>query len=359
MKRYLLLEDGSVFTGEGIGSNQFQSGEIVFTTGMSGYQETMTDNSYYGQIVMFTYPLIGNAGINRDDFESLNPSLFGLVLGEACETPSNFRCDSTLDEFMKLKNIAGIVGVDTRELTRKLRNQGVMKAVFTDEEAEIATLIETLKTKELVKNPVQYVSTSKAFPIPNRGDKIVLIDLGCKHGIIRELSERGCDIMVVPYNTSIKEIKALRADGIVISNGPGNPSDNLETIETIKQLIGTAPMLGISLGCDCLALALDAKISKMKFGHRGNSVPVKNLKTGKIKFTAQNHGYAIDEQTLVENDCTVTYRCVNDSSIEGFKHNPTNSWGIQFSCEAAPGADDCKYIFDEFTQCIQTERGNH
>lgn len=359
MKRYLLLEDGSVFTGEGIGSNQFRSGELVFTTGMSGYQETMTDNSYYGQIVMFTYPMIGNAGINRDDFESLNPSLFGLVLCEACEIPSNFRCDSTLDEFMKLKNIAGIVGVDTRELTRKLRNQGVMKAIFTDEEEKINELLESLKSEDLVKNPVQYVSTSKAFPIPNRGDKIVLIDMGCKHGIIRELSDRGCDIMVVPHNTSVEEIKALRADGIVISNGPGNPCEATQTIETVRQLIGSTPILGISLGCDCLALALGAKVEKMKFGHRGNSVPVKNLETGRIKFTAQNHGYIINEQSLLDHDCTITYKAVNDLSVEGFKHQASSSWGVQFSCEAAPGADDCKYIFDEFTQCIQTERGNH
>ena len=358
MKRYLVLEDGSVFEGEGIGSDNFKCGELVFTTGMSGYQEIITDNSYYGQIILFTYPMIGNAGINRDDFESLTPSLNGLVIGECCEEPSNFRSDASLNEFLKLKNIVGISDVDTRELTRKIREKGVMKATFTDDKSSIDKTLEALLKTEEEKNLVQWVSTTKAFPIPNRGDKIVLIDLGCKHAIIRELSDRGCDIMVVPHSTSAEEIKALRPDGIVISNGPGNPSDNEETLKTIKELVRTVPMLGISLGCNLLALALGGSVNKMKYGHRGNSVPVKKLENGQIKFTSQNHGYEIIEDSLIKQNCVITYRNVNDHSVEGFKHKKYPVVGVQFACEAAPGADDCHYIFDEFCECLQSERGN-
>ena len=290
MKRLLILEDGSVYEGEGFGSSQYQMGELVFNTGMSGYQEVLSDLSYCGQIVMMTYPMIGNYGVNRDDFESLDPAVFGFVVRECCNAPSNWRSDYTLDEFLKQKGIPGIQGIDTRAITRKLRNSGTMKAIMADADANVEEVVAYLKNHELMHDQVATVSTKNPFPIPNRGKRVVLMDFGAKHGIIRELSRRNCDLTVVPYDTSAEEILALKPDGVMLSNGPGDPKDVQVAIETIRKLMGHVVIFGICLGHQLISLASGANTVKLKFGHRGCNHPVVNLATGKVEMTSQKHG---------------------------------------------------------------------
>ena len=277
MKRLLILEDGSVYEGTAFGADHFQVGELVFNTGMSGYQEVLSDLSYCGQIVMMTYPMIGNYGINHDDFESLDPAVFGFVVRECCEQPSNFRSDYTLDEFLKMKNIPGIQGVDTRAITRKLRTSGTMRAIMADEGVDVEEIVKILKNTELMHDQVARVSTRNPFPIPNRGRRVVLMDFGAKLGIIRELSKRNCDLTVVPYDTDAQSILDLKPDGVMLSNGPGDPKDVPEAVATIRELMGKVPLFGICLGHQLISLASGANTVKLKFGHRGCNHPVINL----------------------------------------------------------------------------------
>ena len=356
MKRLLILEDGSVYEGVGFGGNNYQMGELIFQTGMSGYQEILSDLSYFGQIVMMTYPAIGNCGINRDDFESLIPNVFGFVVKEYCEEPSNFRSDMSLDEFLKMKDIPAIADIDTREITRKIRDHGVMKAMMADEDANVDAIVDMMKHTELPTGGVAKVSTQKPFPIPSRGKKAVMLDIGTKFAVIREFNERDIDLLVVPYNMSAEKIMELQPDGVILSGGPGTPEEIPETIEATKQLLGKVPLLGIGLGHEVLALALGANVKKMKTGHHGNSMPVRNLKKNKIEFTAQNHGYDLDESSIDGTGIEITYRALNDDSIEGFTHNKYELISVAFEPEASPGADDLKYIFDEFIELMK-ERG--
>lgn len=356
MKRLLILEDGSVYEGVGFGGNNYQMGELIFQTGMSGYQEILSDLSYYGQIVMMTYPAIGNCGINRDDFESLIPNVFGFVVKEYCEEPSNFRSDMSLDEFLKMKDIPAIADIDTREITRKIRDHGVMKAMMADEGADVKAIVEMMKHTEVPSGGVAKVSTQKPFPIPSRGRKAVMLDIGTKFAVIREFNERDIDLLVVPYNMSADKIMELQPDGVILSGGPGSPDEIPETIEATKQLLGKVPLLGIGLGHEVLAIALGANVKKMKTGHHGNSMPVRNLKKNKIEFTAQNHGYDLDESSINGTGIEITYRALNDDSVEGFTHNQYELISVAFEPEASPGADDLKYIFDEFIELMK-ERG--
>lgn len=356
MKRLLILEDGSVYEGVGFGGNNYQMGELIFQTGMSGYQEILSDLSYFGQIVMMTYPAIGNCGINRDDFESLIPNVFGFVVKEYCEEPSNFRSDMSLDEFLKMKDIPAIADIDTREITRKIRDHGVMKAMMADEGVDVEAIVDMMKHTELPTGGVAKVSTQKPFPIPSRGKKAVMLDIGTKFAVIREFNERDIDLLVVPYNMSADKIMELQPDGVILSGGPGSPDEIPETIEATKQLLGKVPLLGIGLGHEVLALALGANVKKMKTGHHGNSMPVRNLKKNKIEFTAQNHGYDLDESSMEGTGIEITYRALNDDSVEGFTHNKYELISVAFEPEASPGADDLKYIFDEFIELMK-ERG--
>lgn len=356
MKRLLILEDGSVYEGVGFGGNNYQMGELIFQTGMSGYQEILSDLSYFGQIVMMTYPAIGNCGINRDDFESLIPNVFGFVVKEYCEEPSNFRSDMSLDEFLKMKDIPAIADIDTREITRKIRDHGVMKAMMADEGVDVEAIVDMMKHTELPTGGVAKVSTQKPFPIPSRGKKAVMLDIGTKFAVIREFNERDIDLLVVPYNMSADKIMELQPDGVILSGGPGSPDEIPETIEATKQLLGKVPLLGIGLGHEVLALALGANVKKMKTGHHGNSMPVRNLKKNKIEFTAQNHGYDLDESSIDGTGIEITYRALNDDSVEGFTHNKYELISVAFEPEASPGADDLKYIFDEFIELMK-ERG--
>ncbi|HJB05241.1 MAG TPA: carbamoyl phosphate synthase small subunit [Candidatus Merdibacter merdigallinarum] len=355
MKRLLILEDGSVYEGEGFGSSRYQMGELVFNTGMSGYQEVLSDLSYCGQIVMMTYPMIGNYGINCDDFESLDPAVFGFVVRECCAAPSNFRSDYTLDEFLKQKDIPGISGVDTRAITRKLRNSGTMRAIMADEGADVEAIVAMLRSSELMHDQVARVSTKNAFPIPNRGKRVVLIDFGAKNGIIRELSRRNCDLTVVPYDTSAKEILAMKPDGVMLSNGPGDPKDVPVAIETIRELMGQVVIFGICLGHQLISLASGANTVKLKFGHRGCNHPVMNLANGKVEMTSQNHGYAVEEASLKDTDLVMTHQALNDKSVEGVRHSKYPIFSVQYHPEASPGPEDSNYLFDQFMELMEKE----
>ncbi|HAL08974.1 MAG TPA: carbamoyl phosphate synthase small subunit [Staphylococcus sp.] len=355
-KRYLVLEDGTTYTGYTLGSDDLTVGEIVFNTAMTGYQETISDPSYTGQIITFTYPLIGNYGINRDDFESLSLTLNGVVVREACDYPSNFRSTKSLDETLKFYHIPGISGVDTRSLTRKIRKFGVLKAGFTDNVDEIDTLVQRLNTEPLPTDEVAQVSSVRPYISTGDGYKIVLIDYGKKENIVRELNRRGCDVTVVPYQTSIEEIMNISPDGIMVSNGPGNPESVQETIQTIEKLVGKIPFFGICLGHQLFALSQGATSYKMKFGHRGANHPVQNLETGKVDLTSQNHGYAIDEDSIANTDLEVTHIALNDKSIEGLRHKKYPAFSVQYHPEASPGPHDSNYLFDEFIEMIKLHK---
>ncbi len=355
MKRLLILEDGSVYEGTAFGADHFQVGELVFNTGMSGYQEVLSDLSYCGQIVMMTYPMIGNYGINHDDFESLDPAVFGFVVRECCEQPSNFRSDYTLDEFLKMKNIPGIQGVDTRAITRKLRTSGTMRAIMADEGADVEEIVKILKNTELMHDQVARVSTRNPFPIPNRGRRVVLMDFGAKLGIIRELSKRNCDLTVVPYDTDAQSILDLKPDGVMLSNGPGDPKDVPEAVATIRELMGKVPLFGICLGHQLISLASDANTVKLKFGHRGCNHPVINLASGKVEMTSQNHGYAVELDSLEGTDLVMTHQALNDKSVEGVRHTKYPVFSVQYHPEASPGPEDSNYLFDQFMELMEKE----
>ncbi len=353
MKRYLVLEDGSFYEGEGFGADDYKIGELVFNTSMTGYQEILTDNSYCGQIVMMTYPLIGNYGINNDDNESVMPAVFGFVIKDYCEMPSNFRSKENLDEYLKRVKIPGIYGLDTRAITRKIRSLGTLKASFCNEEEEIPALVETLKKADFLHDQVARVSTKNVYPIPGRGKKVVLMDFGVKLNILRELSKRGCDLIVVPYDTTAEQIMAFHPDGVMLSNGPGDPEDLPGVIETVRKLIPQIPVFGICLGCQLIALASDARTYKLKFGHRGANHPVKNLATGRVEITSQNHGFAVDIESLNNTRLEMTHQALNDGSCEGVRHLDYPCFAVQYHPEANAGPQDSRYLFDEFMKLLE------
>jgi carbamoyl-phosphate synthase small subunit len=356
MKRQLILEDGTVFVGMGFGSTELSIGEVVFNTGMTGYQEILSDPSYCGQIVTLTYPLIGNYGINRDDFESINPAISGFIVKEVCEIPSNWRSQFTLDEYFKAKNIPGLAGIDTRKLTRIIRQYGTLKGAICSMDVAVEEVVQKLKNEVLPVNQVEQVSTTNPYPSPGRGDRVVLVDFGMKHGILRELNNRNCDVVVVPYNTTAKEILQLNPDGIMLSNGPGDPKDVPEAIEMIREILGQVPLFGICLGHQLFALACGANTVKMKFGHRGSNHPVKHLPTGKVAITAQNHGYTVEEESLVNTRVEVTHTALNDGTVEGLRHLDYPAFTVQYHPEASPGPEDANELFDEFQSLIERSK---
>ncbi|MBW7867489.1 MAG: glutamine-hydrolyzing carbamoyl-phosphate synthase small subunit [Brumimicrobium sp.] len=358
MKKKLVLESGEIFYGTGFGVENEISGEVVFNTGMTGYQEVISDLSYSSQIVCMTYPLIGNYGINPDDFESISPAIKGLIVKELCEFPSNFRNQMNLDEFFKRKNLSGIQGIDTRRLTRVLRNKGTVKGKIVDETINTEEVISELKQTVFPTNLIEHVSTKTAYACPGRGFKVVLVDFGSKLGIIRELSKRDCDIVVVPHSTSAEDILLMKPDGVMLTNGPGDPKDYPYALDMIRGILGKIPVFGICMGHQLIGLACGAKTYKLKFGHRGGNHPVVDLRTNKVSITAQNHGYAIDQESLKGTDLIETHIALNDRTNEGLRHKKYPCFTVQYHPEASPGPEDANYLFDDFLTLMETFEKN-
>lgn len=344
---YICLENGQTFKGYSFGATKEVIGELVFTTGMCGYIETMTDPSYYGQIVMQTFPLIGNYGIINEDKESNKPYVSAYIVREKCDKPSNFRCDEDLDTFLKENDIPGVYGVDTREITKIIRESGVMNAFITTNPKNAD--YEKIKEYKIV-DAVKSVSAEKPQLIPSDSHKynVVLLDFGAKKNIVRELNKRGCNVAVMPYNTKADDILKLGVDGIMLSNGPGDPSENTEIVEELKKLIGKVPMFGICLGHQLLALAMGGKTTKLKYGHRGVNQPVKNLETGRTYISSQNHGYAVVNETIDAAGGKVSYINANDGTCEGVDYEDKKAFSVQFHPEACSGPHDTRFIFDKF-----------
>lgn len=356
MQAKLLLEDGTLFTGRSFGAQGNTTGEVVFNTGITGYQEVLSDPSYCNQIVTMTYPLIGNYGITRDDFESVRPFVNGFVVRRHEPVPSNWRAEYTLDELLKEHGIVGISDIDTRMLTRILRNHGTMRGILTAGDHPVEELKEMLQASALVNDQVKQTSTPHVYNSPGHGERIVLIDYGAKSGIVRELSARGCDIVVVPQDITAEQVRRLNPDGIQLSNGPGDPKDVPHAVETIKELLGEYPIFGICLGHQLLALAGGADTEKLKFGHRGGNHPVKELATGRCYITSQNHGYTVKEDSLAGTDLEVTHINNNDKTVEGVRHNKFPAFSVQYHPEAAPGPFDNSYLFDRFIEMIREHK---
>lgn len=355
----LVLEDGSLFYGEGFGALGEANGELVFNTGMTGYVEALTDPSYAGQILMMTYPLIGNYGVCPEDFESDGVKVEGFVVREVCETPSNWRSEKSLPKLLEEQGVPGIQGVDTRMLTKKLRVHGTMKsALLVYEEGEkpdIQGLIEKTRMQpaitELDVVPKVCVKEPKIIECGCRLD-VVLIDCGVKLSIIRQL-QNYANIILVPYNTPADEILTYDPDGVLISNGPGDPQRVKETVETARRLAGKVVLYGICLGHQIISLALGAKTYKLKFGHRGANQPVKDLETGRVFISTQNHGFAVDKGTLEEAGLVLTQINLNDNTVEGFKHRELPIKAVQYHPEAGPGPHDTYFFFEDFARTME------
>ena len=344
---YLVLANGTVFEGRRIGAHMDRIGELVFTTGMEGYLETLTDPSYFGQIVTQTFPLIGNYGVIEEDFEG-NSTLFGYIVRELCDTPSNFRSAYPLNEYLVAKGIPGLCGVDTREIVRITREEGVMNAMICDEiPADLAEI-----RAFSVRNAVASVSSNVKEYFPADGTekcRVALIDYGAKHNIIRSLQKRGCSVTVWPADTSAEAILASGADGIMLSNGPGDPKENTACIAELKKLIGKKPVFGICLGHQLAALALGGDTVKLKYGHRGGNQPVRNPEAGRTYITSQNHGYAVVADSL-KGVGVESFVNANDGSCEGMDYPSRNCFTVQFHPEAASGPRDTAILFDRFVE---------
>lgn len=357
-KRKLVLEDGREFIGSGFASDKEIGGELVFNTSMVGYQEILSDPSYTGQIIVMTYPLIGNYGITDEDYETKYPSIAGMIVKENNENPSNFRYTKTLSEVLEENDIPGITGLDTRMLTKILRNANGLRAIITDIETPTGEALEKLKAHPRQKDLVSTVSSKKRWfaRTPNHKLDIVVIDCGMKLNMVRSLNNHGCNVIVVPWNTSAEQILKFNPDGVLISNGPGSPEDVPEVIETIKNLKEKLPMFGICLGHQLIGLAYGAKICEINPGHRGGNHPVKELKTGKVMITSQNHGYAIDKESLYSTKLKLTHINLLDNSVEGMECEEDAVISVQFHPESAPGPQDTIYLFDRFINLINQKK---
>lgn len=346
MNAKLILENHMIFEGKAFGYLHECMGEVVFNTGMTGYQEVLTDPSYYGQIVTMTYPLIGNYGINLEDIESDSPKVRGFIVREKSNYPNNFRCELELDNYLDANKILGLEGIDTRALTKVLRNSGTMKGIIVLEnssysEDDIDAKLASFSNKDAVRT----VSTKKVYNIKNKGKKVAVIDYGVKSNILRNFLKRGCDLTVFPCDAKAEEILAINPDLIFLSNGPGDPMDMEDSIKEIRILVEQKPVVGICLGHQLLAIAFGGETGKLKFGHRGCNHPVKNLLQDRVHITSQNHGYYV---TVLPENFEVTHISMNDDTIEGMRCKNKPVFSVQFHPEASPGPVDSEYIFDEF-----------
>jgi carbamoyl-phosphate synthase small subunit len=359
LKRYLVLGDGSVFTGFALGATGESVGEVVFNTGMTGYQEILTDPSYAGQLVTLTYPLIGNYGINEDDFESDRLQASGLIVREACDYPSNWRASKTLDELLKERNLMGISGVDTRALTKRIRSAGVTMGMLTDDPSAALGRLQSTQAYD-DRDFVETVTTAAPYswgyegkeaidaPMDKFKYRVAVLDCGLKYNILRRFATIGAKCLVMPANSSADEILALNPDGVLLSPGPGDPARLGKTIETVRNLLGEKPIFGICLGNQLLCHAIGGKTFKMPFGHRGSNHPVLEVETGKVTITSQNHGYAIDPASLEGTGAVITHRNLNDGTVEGIALPSKGANSIQYHPEAAPGPWDSRPHFAWF-----------
>jgi len=355
-KAYILLADGTVLEGQSFGAKGTVIGEVVFTTGMTGYQETLTDPSYYGQIVTQTFPLIGNYGVNEEDYESTKSYVSGYIVREWCNAPSNFRSQGNINDFLEKQNIIGIHSVDTRSLTRKIREYGVMNGAITTENVyeKKEELLEKIKAYSIV-NAVNTVTVPeiKEYKAENSKYRVVLIDLGYKRNIRNELLKRGCDVIVVPDKTTAEEIKKIAPDGIMLSNGPGDPAENVEVIANIAEIAKLGiPIFGICMGHQLMALAHGARTEKLKYGHRGANQPVIDLRLDKTFVTSQNHGYAVVSDSVNQEIAEVSHINANDKTCEGVRYKHINAFTVQFHPEAHGGPLDTAYLFDDFIKMM-------
>ncbi|MCX0402407.1 carbamoyl phosphate synthase small subunit [Clostridium perfringens] len=344
MKAKLILENGVVFEGKAFGYLKECVGEVVFNTGMTGYQEVLTDHSYYGQIVTMTYPLIGNYGINLEDLESKEPKVRGFIVREKCQYPNNFRCELELETYLAQNKVLGLDGIDTRALTKILRNNGTMKGIIVLDNSNLEDVKDKLEAFSN-RDAVSIVSTNEKYEISGEGKKVAIIDFGIKQNIIRNFVKRGCNVTVFPYDFKAEEVLEINPDLVFLSNGPGDPEDMGEAVNEIKKIVGKKPIVGICLGHQLLALTLGGETKKLKFGHRGCNHPVKDLINNRVHITSQNHGYYV--ATLPEN-MEITHVSMNDGTVEGMKHKELPIFSVQFHPEACPGPKDSEYIFDEF-----------
>ena len=349
MKARLILENGMIFEGNAFGYLKDSVGEVVFTTGMTGYQEVLTDPSYYGQIVTMTYPLIGNYGINLEDNESDTPKVRGFIVREKCSFPNNFRCEIGLEDYLKQNKIIGLEGIDTRALTKILRNNGTMKGIITiDNNAKIDNVNDKLQAFDNTQ-AVLTVSRKEIEYVKGNGPKVAIMDYGVKQNIIDNFASRGCDITIFPALTSPEEVLAIDPDLIFLSNGPGDPDDLEEIVNNVKQMVGKKPVVGICLGHQILGKVFGGKTSKLKFGHRGGNHPVKDLEEDRVFITAQNHGYYVSE---VPECMKVTQINLNDNTVEGMRHKELPVYSVQYHPEACPGPKDSTYVFDKFLELL-------
>ncbi|GGK31827.1 carbamoyl-phosphate synthase arginine-specific small chain [Caldalkalibacillus thermarum] len=351
---YVKLATGEVFTGEIVGQEQPVAGEVVFNTSMTGYQEIMTDPSYAGQIVTFCYPLIGNYGIQLHDNESRKPKVAGIIVRELCNAPSHYGAVQSMAQWLQEQGLTALVGVDTRALVKTIRQYGTVQGIIACGSPE-----EGMKPNVELPPPftssywVDAVSTKEMITYPNSGPHIVLVDLGMKKSILDCLLAAQCQVTVVPYSTTYEQIKALQPDGVVYSNGPGDPVALTPWLEEVRRVTQAYPTLGICLGHQVIALAYGAKTKKMKFGHRGGNHPVKDLSTGKVLITPQNHSYVVEEESVDLEQFMVAYQHVNDGTVEGLTHKHLPIYTVQFHPEAHPGPSDTAYIFHTFLQHTQ------
>ncbi len=358
MKALIALEDGTVFHGNAFAGEGEVSGEVVFNTGMTGYQEILTDPSYKGQIVTMTYPLIGNYGVNSEDTESRGIQVEAFVVREYEPVPSNWRSEKTLGDYLSQEGKIGIEGVDTRALVRHIRLAGAMKGVISTQDLDPISLVAKAKASQGIvgRDLVKEVTCPKPYEWQYNGEgrfSVVAFDFGIKFNIVRSLVKRGCNVTVVPAHSNAEQIKNIGPDGILLSNGPGDPEPITYAVRTIQNLIGKYPIFGICLGQQLLGLAFGGKTFKLKFGHRGVNHPVKNLLTGKVEITTQNHGFCVDIASIKDPEIEITHINLNDQTLEGMRHRSLPIFSVQYHPEASPGPHDSSYLFDEFIKMMQ------